>query len=303
MPPKSYYQQPPVGTLKTTLKILQSQATKAHLPSESTSFEGQTVLLTGGNIGLGYGCAEWLVDLNVSRLILAVRTPSKGEAAAAKLRQRNSRAKIDVWKVDMGSYKSVQSLAEQCQSLDRLDVAILNAGGMSDSFRRGPEGHESSIQVNYYSTVLLSFLLLPILKAKSPSGKPGRLTIVNSGTAFSAKLPHRNESPYLPTFDDESKFDMVEQYPATKALAHFWILKLADKVRKEDVVVNLVDPGFCTGTQLHRDFTGFLSFVFAAAKAMTARNIRNGSSNYIDAAAVKGPDSHGSFVMDWKIYP
>ena len=303
MAPQSYYHAPPVGNLKVLLTIIQSQMAKARLPPKDLSLEGQTVLLTGGNVGVGYGCAEWLVELNVGRLILAVRTPSKGESAATKLRQKNSRVKIDVWKVDMESYKSVQDLAAQCQSLDRLDIAILNAGALAEEFHRGPEGHELSIQVNYYSTVLLSFLLLPILKAKSPPGKPGRLTIVNSGSSFAAKLLHRHEKPFLPTFDDESKFDPLEWYQATKAVAQFWILKLAEKVRQEDVVVNLVDPGYVAGTQLHRDVTGFAAFVFAASKAMTGRNIRNGSSNYIDAAVVKGPDSHGSFVMDWKIYP
>ncbi|KAL6852532.1 putative secondary metabolism biosynthetic enzyme [Amphichorda felina] len=303
MAPQSYYHAPPVGNLKVLLTVIQSQMTKARLPPKDLSLEGQTVLLTGGNVGVGYGCAEWLVELNVGRLILAVRTPSKGEAAATKLRQKNSRVKIDVWKVDMESYRSVQDLAAQCQSLDRLDIAILNAGALADKFHRGPEGHELSTQVNYYSTVLLSFLLLPILKSKSPTGKPGRLTIVNSGSSFAAKLLHRHEKPFLPTFDDESKFDPLEWYQANKALAQFWILKLAEKVRQEDVVVNLVDPGYVAGTQLHRDVTGFAAFVFAASKAMTGRNIRNGSSTYIDAAVVKGPDSHGSFVMDWKIYP
>lgn len=297
MAPKSYDLTP-----DPHLKLLKSQTAKPQLPPKGTSFEDQTVLLTGGNIGLGYGCAEWLVELNVSCLILAVRTPSKGEAAAAKLREKNSRVKIDVWQVDMDSYQSIQNLAEQSNSLDKLDVAILNAGATDMNFRQGQEGHEMVMQVNYYSTVLLSFLLLPILKAKTPAGKPGRLTIVNSGTALAAKLPRRHETPYLSTFDDESKFDMLEHYPATKALAHFWILKLAERVRKEDVVVNIVDPGFVKGTQLHRDVSGFFGLAFAAAKVIVARSIRNGSSTYIDASVVKGPESHGCYIMDWKIH-
>jgi NAD(P)-dependent dehydrogenase (short-subunit alcohol dehydrogenase family) len=259
------------------------------------------VLLTGGNLGIGYGCAEWLIELNVSHLILGVRTPSKGEAAAAKLRQKNSGVKIEVWQVDMESYKSVQAFAEQCNYLHRLDVAILNAGASGEQFRRSPGGHESLMQINYYSTVLLSFLLLPILKAKSPAGKPGRLTIVNSGVSIAARLPYRHEKPFLPTFDDESKYSPYECYPASKAVAHFWILKLAEKVKREDVVVNLVDPGLVKGTQLMRDLTGLNAMALAVMKSLTARNIRNGASTYIDAAAVKGPESHGSFIMDWRI--
>jgi NAD(P)-dependent dehydrogenase (short-subunit alcohol dehydrogenase family) len=51
-------------------------------------------------------------------------------------------------------------------------------------------GHEQMFQVNYLSTALLSILLLPILKNKSPPQTPGRLTLVSSTLGQRAKFPN-----------------------------------------------------------------------------------------------------------------
>ena len=282
--------------------FLSSQLAKPKPIPKDTSLVGQTGIITGGNIGIGFACAKGLLDLNLSRLIIAVRTPSKGEAAAAQLREKHKDARIEVWQVDMLSYKSVQDFAARCQTLDRLDFAILNAGIAEQYFKLGPEGHEVMHQVNYLSTCLLTYLLLPILKAKSPAGKPGRLTITNSGTSHIAKLPHKNENPFLPTFDDKDKFS-TDSYPASKAIAHFWIVKLAERVKADDVIVNLVDPGLVKGTGLHRSTGSVVKGLFSIVKSLTGRTMEHGASTLIDATVVKGKESHGSYIMDWAIWP
>lgn len=281
---------------------LASQLAKAKYPPKTTSLAGQTIIITGANTGIGFTCANSLLELALTHLIIAVRTPSKGEAAAEKLKERHPNAKIDVWQLDMLSYKSVQAFATKCQTLDRIDAAILNAGTVEQQFKMGPEGHEIMYQVNYLSTSLLAHLLLPTLKHKAPDGKPGRLTIVNSGTALIAKLPYIGEKPFLATFDDKDKFSSTEAYPASKALGHFWILKLAEHVRADDVVVNLVDPGLVKGTDLHRNTNCIVKGLFAVGKALTGRTMEAGASTLIDAAVIRGKDTHGSYLMDWDIF-
>ncbi|KAL6884413.1 NAD(P)-binding protein [Trichoderma evansii] len=283
--------------------FFRSQLTKPVLPPNGISIAGQTAILTGSNTGLGFACAKWLLELNVGRLIMAVRTLSKGEAAATELRKKYKGARIDIWQLDMLSYKSVQNFAAKCQALDRLDIAILNAGVIEQSFQLGPQGHEKMFQVNYLSTVLLAFLLLPILKGKSPKGIPGRLTVVGSCTAYFTKVPYRDSNPFLSTFDDKSKFNTSEQYPASKILAHFWIMKLAERVKKEDVIVNLVDPGLVKGTDINRSVNPIIKMMFDTVMWGLGRTMRNGSSTYIDAAILKGEETHGSYLMDWKIQP
>ncbi|KAM0425607.1 hypothetical protein ACHAPT_009138 [Fusarium lateritium] len=296
MPPKSLELEP------SSYRFFQSQFTKPVWPPKETSLAGGTAIITGANVGLGFATAEAVLALNLSHLVIAVRTVSKGEAAASKLRQRFPKAKIDVWQVDMLSHKSVQDFAKKCETLDRIDFVILNAGTQNATFSKSPEGHEATFQVNYLSTVLLATLLLPTLKHKSPAGRPGRLTIVNSGTALMVKVPNPKDEPALAWYDDEPKFSPASTYWYSKALAHFWILKLAERVRADDVVVNLVDPGLVRSTDLQRNANFILRGIAWLAKWLIARSLAQGASTFVDAAVVRGKETHGSYVMDWKIF-
>jgi NAD(P)-dependent dehydrogenase (short-subunit alcohol dehydrogenase family) len=298
MPPKSYELGPGSG-----YNFFMSQLTKPMYPPKGTSVTGQAAMITGGNVGIGLECGRGLLELGLKHLILAVRTISRGEAAASELRKQYPNARIDVWQVDMLSYQSVRELAARCGTLSRLDIAILNAGMMAESFELGPQGHEKDLQLQYLSTVLLSVLLLPTLKFKSQMGRPGRLTIVGTSAAYGAKFPTRHCDPWLPTFNDPARFTILEQYTSTKGLTHFWLLKLVDFVRPEDVVVNLVDPGYVKGTSLHRNMKGISAFVFSTSKAILGRSLRTAATTYLHAAVVTGSESHGSFLVDWKIRP
>ncbi|UKZ57167.1 hypothetical protein TrVGV298_011019 [Trichoderma virens] len=126
--------------------FFRSQLAKPVLPPNGISVTGQTAILTGSNTGLGFACAKWLLELN------------------AELHKKHEGAQIDIWQLGMLSYKSVQNFAAKCRTLEGLDMAILNAGVIEQSFQLSPQGHEKMFQVNYLSTVLLAFLLLPILK-------------------------------------------------------------------------------------------------------------------------------------------
>jgi NAD(P)-dependent dehydrogenase (short-subunit alcohol dehydrogenase family) len=280
-----------------------------------TSLAGKTALITGGSDGIGLHAGRQLLSLDLSRLILAVRSPEKGARVAAQFRSEFPSATIDVWPLEMTSYESVQALARRAAAEfsggKRLDIAILNAAIVRPKLNVVEStGHCDVIQVNYLSTVLLAILLLPVLRRKPTSGKtassPGRLTIVNSGTAYQAKLPNRNKRPFLASFDDPKSWAAFEQYPASKALAHLFMVRLLDHLPagiEDEVIVNLVDPGYCKGTGLHRDAKGIVAFMLELSKTLTARSLVDGAWTYIDAVVTKGKESHGCFVMDWEIRP
>lgn len=264
---------------------------------------GQTAIITGGSTGIGYhSCIHFLAH-KLSHLILAVRSIARGEAAASKLQIQFPAAKIDVWLLEMTSYESIQSFAHQVdRDLARLDIVILNAGITSPNFVIVEStGHEKVVQVNYLSTVLLSLLLLPILKKKSLPSKPGRLTIVNSGTAFAAKFPNRERVPLLKSFDIKNEWNPSEQYPCSKLLGHYYMVKLAEYVDSKDIIVNIVDPGLTNGSEFMRELTGVISVVYSVAKVALGRSQEVASSSYLFAVAVLGEESHCSFVFDWKI--
>lgn len=174
-----------------------------------------------------------------------MRSPEKGEAAAAKLRLPFPKAVIEVWQLDMCSYDSIQAFARRVEShLSRIDIVILNAGLFGLSFKIVKStGHEETIQVNYLSTAFLAILLLPILKAKGPpGGQPAHLTIVSAALTLAAKFPNRGANPLLPSFDDPKTFDRQEHYHSSKLMMHMFLWKLVDIVSANDVIVNLADP-------------------------------------------------------------
>ncbi|RGP65988.1 retinol dehydrogenase 11 [Fusarium longipes] len=287
-------------------RFLSSQFTKPVPLPDDLSLTESTIIITGANTGIGYATAEKLLSLSLKRLIIAVRSISKGESAAATLRAQHPRAEILVWQVDMLSYKSVQDFANKCKTLDRIDVAILNAGAQWNRFELSPEGHESSFQINYLSTVLLTTLLLPTLKQKAPAGQPGRVTIVNSGTSLTAGFPNANDDSVLAFYDNKTYFsegvNPMPSYAKHKALAHFWIYKLAERLSPDDVIVNLVDPGLVRNTGLQQQGNVVVRSIGKVIGWLLARSLDMGASTLVQAGVVMGKESHGSYIMDWRIH-
>lgn len=206
----------------------------------------------------------------------------------------------------MLSYESVQAFTQRCATLPRLDIVILNAGINKLEFAVCPStGHEEVIQVNYLSTTLLAILLLPLLKPRAPRDGPGRLTIVGSAMGLNAKFPSRDAVPLLPSFDKEWKGIAAssERYSVSKTLVFMLVLRLSQLVSAEQVIVNTVDPGFSGTTGFAREASGVAKIFLGALHAVLGRSAEQGAWTYVDAAVIKGKETHGSFLANWDIYP
>lgn len=178
------------------------------------SFTGQTIIVTGANVGLGFSAAQQIAQRGASKVIIAVRTLSKGEDAAAKIRAglspSNTSTTIEVWSLDLTSYQSVKDFAARAKMLDRLDVLLENAGLQKSKFELKGEDEET-ITVNVTNTALLAFLLLPKLRETAERfGVTPRLVIVASDTAFFAKLEERKAESIFDKMADP-RSDMSER--------------------------------------------------------------------------------------------
>jgi retinol dehydrogenase-12 len=136
------------------------------LPKPTKDFTGQTIIVTGSNIGLGLEAARHISLLNASLIILAVRNLSKGAAAKQNILQSTNRplSSIEVWELDLQSYESVTAFAAKANQLKRLDGVLENAGIMTAKFNL-VGGHESTITTDVISTFLFALLILPKLKS------------------------------------------------------------------------------------------------------------------------------------------
>lgn len=282
-------------------------------PPAGTDLTGKTAIVTGANSGIELECCRQLLSYRLSRVILAVRSQERGEKAATQLRSQQPHADVQVWLLDMGSYPSIQAFVERVENrLDRVDYVVLNAGLMA-----GPvlntvpsTGHEEMFQVNYLSQALLTLLLLPVLKSKSPPGSPAHITWNNAALSLIAKFPERKSAPMFPAFDDRGSFDGGDRYNTSKVMAHFFVWKLSEIVPADDVIVSVTDPGYVQGTQLAKEYKdemvekwGVLLKKAMALFEKTGRTLENGTSTIVDTLVNHGKESHGCYMMGWKIAP
>jgi NAD(P)-dependent dehydrogenase (short-subunit alcohol dehydrogenase family) len=222
-------------------------------PEPTASFQGKTVIITGGNTGLGLESAIWVVRLGAARVILACRSLEKGKVAAEHIRTKTSCAAdvLDVWQVDMSSYASVIAFAEKVRGdLSRLDALFANAGVMANTFHLSEGNNEESLNINVISTALLIFLLHPKLRETAERhGCHTNVTITGSELWELAKFKESKATApgqLFATMNDEKKSDMGDRYNVTKLLVVFVVRQIAELAPYESshVVANTVSPGY-----------------------------------------------------------
>src|SRR3569833_2986325 len=133
-------------------------------PIPTHKFTGQTIIVTGSNTGMGLEAARHFVRLDASKVVLAVRSLSKGDAAKSSIESTTGRTGIvDVWELDLASFASVRAFADRVMTLERLDVVVANAGVYLFDFTLA-EGCETTITVNVISTMMMALMFLSFLR-------------------------------------------------------------------------------------------------------------------------------------------
>ncbi|MCJ1465663.1 hypothetical protein MMC07_004282 [Pseudocyphellaria aurata] len=269
------------------------------LPYPSSDLTGQTIIVTGANIGLGLEAARHFTRLGAAKVILGVRNVEKGELARQSIEKSTNRQGIvDVWQVDLSSYESVKQFATRVENLNRVDVIVENAAIAAAAYAR-TEDNESNITTNVVSTFLLALLVLPKLRETATKfNVTPRLTIVSSGVHKLTDLPERKNADIFQTLNDRETADMEGRYNVTKLLGLLYGRELVNQMQKSDtpsVIINFVDPGLCH-SELSRDAGWGLYFT----KLIFARTTEVGSRTLVTGATA-GTDCHGQYMGSCQI--
>ena len=123
---------------------------------------GRLAVVTGANSGTGREAAERLAAAG-ARVVLAVRTVAKGEAARDEILAAHPDAALEVRRLDLADLASVRAFAEAWDG--DLDLLINNAGVMAVPEGRTADGFETQIGTNHLGHFALTGLLLPTLLA------------------------------------------------------------------------------------------------------------------------------------------
>lgn len=212
--------------------------------SPSTSDTSRTtVLVTGGNKGLGYETARRLGELGW-RVFLGARDETRGREAAERLAADGADATfvpLDVTSDD--SVAAAVKIVEQ--STDQLDVLVNNAGitgeqvGPLDKLitveETVPQHLTPVLDVNVLGPVRVTHACLPLLR----KGSDPRVIMVSSGAGSLTYASDRDRP-------EAAVAHLL--YPTSKAALNMITLQYAHGI--PDVRFNIADPGF-TSTDLN----------------------------------------------------
>ncbi|KAL9124437.1 MAG: hypothetical protein Q9217_006229 [Psora testacea] len=266
-------------------------------PVPNADFSGKTIIVTGANVGLGKEALKHFVRLNAHKVILAVRSVKKGEAAKAEIEaEEGCMSIVEVYELDYSSYASVKAFAANIANLPRVDVAVLNAGIATEKFEVF-EDNESTITVNVISTALLTLLLLPILRSSASKYHiEPVITVVGSGVHAYTKFPERKTSNSLAILNNEKTAIMKDRYQVSKLLQLFAVRSIASAISRNSpfIILNTVNPGLCY-TDLTRNAAGSTYYLMKVMRALLAWTAEEGSRTLVHAVTT-GKESHGVFI-------
>ena len=204
---------------------------------EPWDLRGKTVLVTGGNTGIGKATVVELVRRGAD-VHFTSRSAAKGEAALAEIQAAARGAAagtVQVHPLDLASFRSIESFAGALlDQLPALHVVVHNAGLIQGERRETEDGFELTFGTNHLGTFRLNQLLLPRLLESAPA----RIVVVASNA-------HQRVKGGL-DFDDlqsKQRYEAVEVYSASKLANILFTRQLAKRLEGSQVTANCLHPG------------------------------------------------------------
>ncbi|HAR31582.1 MAG TPA: short-chain dehydrogenase [Gammaproteobacteria bacterium] len=202
--------------------------------------QGRTVVITGGNSGIGLVAARELARQGAA-LVLACRDTDKTAAALESINAVAATPAINV-PVDLASLESVRRLAaELLARCPRIDVLINNAGLFPSSQERTADGFEMQFGVNHLS----HFLLTALLRDRLVATKDARVVTVSS-------MLHKRGRMDFESFRGVPKYSANAAYAQSKLANVLFALALARRLEGTGVTSNVLHPGG-VATDITRD--------------------------------------------------
>jgi NAD(P)-dependent dehydrogenase (short-subunit alcohol dehydrogenase family) len=195
---------------------------------------GRLAVVTGGSDGIGLGLAGRLAAAG-AEVVLPVRNPAKGTAAADRIRTAHPRAQVSTRVLDLSSLDSVEALAAALNAEGRpIHFLVNNAGIMEPPARQETkDGFELQLGTNHLGHFALVARLLPLLRAGGAR--------VTSQTSVSANMGGIN-------WDDlqwRTGYKPGRAYSQSKIAQMLFALELDRRSRRFDwrITSNVSHPG------------------------------------------------------------
>jgi len=214
--------------------------------------EGRTVVITGGNSGIGKATAVALARAGAHTVITA-RSEARGRQALADIRRTSGSDAVDLVLFDLADLASVRDgAAELLERYAQLNVLVNNAGLVLSERIETKDGFESTFAINHLGPFLLTRLLTERLVASAPA------RVVNV-----ASVAHKGARHGL-DFDDlqlARHYRITQAYSQSKLANILFTNELARRLSGRGVTANSLHPGtVATGFARDGDASGLLAF-------------------------------------------
>lgn len=235
------------------------------------------MVVTGGNRGLGFACAQALAGSGQNCCVIIAGHDREGIAnAAGRLRQAGA-ARVEPMLLNLASQRSIhfftENLAQQVRlgHLPPLHAVVCNAAvQLPAAVTHTADGYEQTFGVNYLGHFMLVNSLLPLL------AEPGRVVVVGGGEgkwwrrvepALPADLPEARrlawpEGPEGLRLSGLARYRFSKQYLLWFAFELHRRLAAARAAGGPDLGVNVYYPSPTPGTGLARHWPACLQWLW-----------------------------------------
>jgi NAD(P)-dependent dehydrogenase (short-subunit alcohol dehydrogenase family) len=252
-----------------------------NLPSQ----KGKTILITGGNSGIGYYAALALAKAG-AHVVIAGRNPDKIDQAIKSIEADGIDGRLEAGIVDLASLESVRKYAAQfVVNHSKLDILINNAGVMMPPEGKTEDGFESQFGVNYLGHFALTGLLFDLLQSTTGS----RVVTLSS-------IAHRGAQIDFDNLRLEKPYDRKREYYQSKLADLLFTLELGRRidVKEASVLSVACHPGFTkTDLQRHVDPAILAKMTFMDAWQGALPTLLAATGPHVAQGDYFGPDGPG----------
>lgn len=271
---------------------------------KAKSLKGKTVLITGGNTGLGRSVALDLARRGADEVILACRNVLQGNEVARSITESTGNINVKCMLLDLASLESIRNFVKNfLNDHTQLDCLICNAGvwvPMEQGLKTA-DGYEMHFGVNH----LGHFSLIKLLSDCLHKANDSRIIVVSSGLMTSGVVDIDNIDVYNGRRSDpkdKSRGSFIPTgYCDSKLMNGMFVKELAKCDKKITTVA--VCPGWCkTDLARHVYIPFYRKLLMLPFMFMFMRSCDQGANNII-FAAVQDTEKlqNGGFYRDGKL--
>nr|XP_022915829.1 retinol dehydrogenase 12-like [Onthophagus taurus] len=278
--------------LKITSKLTMGWCTS------NTCLEGKTVVITGGNSGMGFQTAMSLAGRGAKVIIGdVVNTDDSVKKIILETNNVNVRGKH----LDLASLDSVRKFCKEIyEEEDRLDILINNAGVGGVPLVHTKDGIQNHMQINYFGHFLLTHLLIDLLKRTK-----SRIIFISSILAFVHNLSLKTlNSPTI--FKREIATHLII-YGNSKLCELIASNIFAEKLKNTSITSNAVYPGIVNTPMIYNtggaDAFKYLKIFGNFVLNVAGKTPYEGAQTQINCALSRDLDGvSGEFFADCKLF-